>query len=345
MKIDDHAASHGELVIYSADDGSAQFYLRAQDGTVWLTQAEIAALFQTTPQNITQHVRAIYAEGEASEAATCKADLQVQTEGTRQVRRTVKSYNLEMILAVGFRVKSPRGTQFRQWATAHLKQYLVKGFVMDDARLKDPASWDYFDELLQRIRDIRASEKRFYQKVRDLLALSVDYQGNAEAAGTFFAEVQNKMLFAVTQLTAAEIVTQRADPAQPNMALTAWKGQRVRKVDVSVAKNYLNATEVDELNRIAVMFLDYAEDRTKKRQDIRMGDWRQYVDSFLSFNERPLLKGSGKVTHARMEQVAFERYAQFDARRVAAEAVQADETDIKELEQIKSQITTKGPRR
>jgi len=186
-------------VLYATDDGSTQFFLRAENGTVWLPQAEIAELFQTTPQNITQHIKTIYGEGEASEEATCKSDLQVQTEGTRQVRRTIKSYNLDLILAVGYRVKSPRGVQFRQWATAHLKEYLLKGFVMDDARLKDPAGWDYFDELLQRIRDIRASEKRFYQKVRDLFALSVDYSGTTEAVGQFFAEVQNKMLYAVKQ--------------------------------------------------------------------------------------------------------------------------------------------------
>jgi hypothetical protein len=199
MSDTDSVMGTGKLVLYATDDGSTQFFLRAENGTVWLPQAEIAELFQTTPQNITQHIKTIYGEGEASEEATCKSDLQVQTEGTRQVRRTIKSYNLDLILAVGYRVKSPRGVQFRQWATAHLKEYLLKGFVMDDARLKDPAGWDYFDELLQRIRDIRASEKRFYQKVRDLFALSVDYSGTTEAVGQFFAEVQNKMLYAVKQ--------------------------------------------------------------------------------------------------------------------------------------------------
>ncbi len=218
----DAEPSRGELILYSTEDGQAKFSLRAEGGTAWLTQAEIATLFQTTPQNITQHVKAIYSEGELPEEATCKSYLQVQPEGSRQVQRTVKAYNLDLILAVGYRVRSPRGTQFRQWVTTHLREYLIKGFVMDDARLKEPAGWDYFDELLQRIRDIRASEKRFYQKVRDLFALSVDYDHDPDVTGLFFAEVQNKMLFAVTQHTAAEIVVQRADPTEPNMALTSF---------------------------------------------------------------------------------------------------------------------------
>ena len=336
----DETPSRGELVLYATEDGTAKFFLRAEGGTVWLTQAEIAALFQTTPQNITQHVKGVYSEGELTPEATCKSYLQVQPEGARQVRRTLKAYNLDLILAVGYRVRSPRGTQFRQWATVHLKEYLVNGFVLDDARLKDPGGWDYFDELLQRIRDIRASEKRFYQKVRDLFALSVDYRDDPEAMSLFFAEVQNKMLFAVAQLTAAEIVVQRADPARPNMALTAWKSGRVRKTDVVVAKNYLDAAEIDQLNRIVSLFLDFAELRAQQRQNIRMADWRQYVDSFIEFNERSLLQGAGKVSHERMEQIAHERYAEFDAKRRESEAKTADESDIKELEEIEKQTKT-----
>lgn len=327
-------AARGELLLYNTEDGSAQFFLRAEGGTVWLSQAEIAALFQTTPQNITLHVKAIYAEGEVDAEATCKTYLQVQTEGSRPVRRTIKTYNLDLILAIGYRVRSPRGTQFRQWATTHLREYLVKGFVIDDSRLKEPGGWDYFDELLQRIREIRASEKRFYQKVRDLFALSVDYRDDPEGAGLFFAEVQNKMLYAVTQHTAAEIVVQRADPGQPNMALNTWKAGRVRKTDVIVAKNYLNAGEIDELNRIVTMFLDYADDRAQKRQNLTMADWRQYVDNFLAFNERPRLTGAGSISRERMVQIAHERYETFDAKRRTAEARLADDEDIKTLEQI-----------
>lgn len=333
----------GELVIYATEDGAAQFYLRAEGGSVWLTQLELAELFQTTKQNISLHIRNILAEGELSEAATVKEYLTVQTEGRRQIKRPLQFYNLDLILAVGYRVRSPRGTQFRQWATQHLREYLIKGFVLDDERLRNPAGWDYFDELLQRIREIRASEKRFYQKIRDLFALATDYRDDAEAAGLFFAEVQNKMLFAVTEHTAAEIIVGRADPTQPNMALQTWSKTRVRKADVIVAKNYLKADEIEELDRLATMFLDYAEDRAKKREKITMADWRQYVDNFLAFNERPLLKGTGKISHERMVKLVHERYDLFDAQRRKAEALQADAQDIAELEAVeKTKRVTKS---
>ncbi|MBX3683325.1 MAG: virulence RhuM family protein [Thauera sp.] len=332
----------GELVIYATEDGAAQFYLRAEGGSVWLTQLELAELFQTTKQNISLHIRNILAEGELSEAATVKEYLTVQTEGSRQIKRPLQFYNLDLILAVGYRVRSPRGTQFRQWATQHLREYLIKGFVLDDERLKNPGAWDYFDELLQRIREIRASEKRFYQKIRDLFALATDYRDNPTAAGLFFADVQNKMLFAVTEHTAAEIIVGRADPTQPNMALQTWSKTRVRKTDVVVAKNYLKADEIEELDRLATMFLDYAEDRAKKREKITMADWRQYVDNFLAFNERPLLKGTGKISHERMVKVVHERYDVFDAQRRKAEALQADAADINELEQLAEQQNKRG---
>lgn len=279
-------SQRAELVLYATEDGTAEFFLRARDGSVWLTQAELGDLFQTTSQNITQHIRAIYDEGELLEAATCKRDLQVQLEGSRKVRRTVSLYNLDVILGVGYKVRSSRGNQFRRWATTHLKEFLVKGFVMDDERLKGSERWDYFDELLERIRDIRSSEKRFYQKVRDLFALSIDYSDDAQATSLFFAEVQNKMFFAVTGHTAAELIVERANPAQPNMGLTSWKGGRVRKGDVTVAKNYLSGDELSDLNRIVSVFLDFAELRTRQRQNLRMNDWRSYVESFMTFNEQ-----------------------------------------------------------
>lgn len=324
----------GELVLYATDDGEAQFFLRAEQGTVWLTQLELAALFQTSKQNVSLHLKNIFSDGELAEVATVKDYLTVQSEGSRRVKRPVQLYNLDLILAVGYRVRSPRGVQFRQWATIHLKEYLVKGFVIDDARLKQPESWDYFDELLERIRDIRASEKRFYQKIRDLFSLSVDYRDDTQASSQFFAEVQNKILFAITEKTAAEIIVQRADASKPNMALQTWAGGRVRKADVAIAKNYLTADEIDELNRIAVMFLDYAEDRAKKRQNLSMTDWRQYVDNFLVFNERPLLKGSGAVSHDQMIALAHARYEEFDAKRRSSDAIRADTDDIVELENI-----------
>lgn len=324
----------GELVLYASEDGSATFFLRAQDGTVWLTQMELAELFQTSIPNVNIHIKNVLEEGELQPEATIKEDLIVRLEGRRQVKRPVKLYNLSMILAVGYRVKSPRGTQFRQWATTHLREYLVKGFVMDDERMKDPVGWDYFDELLQRIREIRASEKRFYQKVRDLFALSVDYKDSVDTVGHFFAEVQNKMLYAVTQQTAAEIIVKRADPTQPNMALTAWKAGRVRKTDVIVAKNYLNADEIDHLNRMVTAFLEFAELRTRQRKQLLIADWRQYVDSFIQFNESPLLKGVGRMSHDAMLKIVHGRYEEFDEQRRKAEAIEADSVDMKELEEI-----------
>ncbi|MEK7944093.1 virulence RhuM family protein [Pigmentiphaga sp. YJ18] len=328
-----------ELVLYATEDGSARFFLRAEGGSVWLSQAELADLFQTSVPNINIHIRNVLDEGELAEVRTVKDDLIVQTEGARQVRRIVKLYNLDMILAIGYRVKSPRGTQFRQWATTHLKEYLIKGFVMDDERLKGGDRWDYFDELLQRIRDIRSSEKRFYQKVRDLFALSMDYADDGQATGLFFAEVQNKMFFAVTGHTAAELVVLRADPTQSNMALTSWKGGRVRKGDVTVAKNYLNADELDRLNRIVSMFLDFAELRVMQRKDLRMADWRAYVDSFMAFNEQAVLQGPGRMSHQTMAAIVHERYEVFDAARRLAEALEADRADMHELEQVEKQIS------
>lgn len=327
-----------ELVLYATEDGAARFFLRAEGGSVWLSQMELAELFQTSVQNINLHIKNVLNEGELTEIRTIKDDLIVQAEGSRQVRRTVKLYNLDMILAIGYRVKSPRGTQFRQWATTHLREYLIKGFVMDDERLKGSERWDYFDELLQRIRDIRSSEKRFYQKVRDLFALSVDYADDGQATDLFFAEVQNKMFFAVTGHTAAELIVQRADPAQPNMALTSWKGGRVRKMDVVVAKNYLNAEELDQLNRIVGMFLDFAELRAMQRKGLAMADWRVYVDSFMTFNEQPVLQGAGKMSHQAMMAIVHERYEVFDAARRKAEAAEADRAELKELEQVEKQV-------
>ena len=334
--------TEGELILYTAEDGSVSIQLRAEGGTVWITQAEMAALFQTTPQNITLHVKAIYAEGELQPAATCKEDLQVRQEGGRQVKRSLKHYNLDMILAVGYRVRSLRGTQFRQWATTHLREYLIKGFVLDDARLKEPGGWDYFDELLERIRDIRASEKRFYQKVRDIYTTAVDYDSKSETAQLFFKKVQNKMLWAVTGHTAPELIAGRADPGQPNMGLTTWQGSRVRKQDVTIAKNYLNHAEIEELDRIVVMYLDYAEDQAKRRKSMTMGDWADKLDAFLSFNEREVLTHAGKLRADVAEKLALERYETFDTARREAERLAADREDVAALELVEHTLESKS---
>ena len=330
------------LILYRTEDGQADFHLRAVDGSVWLTQAEIADLFQITPQAVTQHIRTIYAETELEPAATCKEDLQVRPEGGRQVKRKLLTYRLEIVLAVGYRVRSPRGTQFRQWATRHLAEFLVKGFVMDDERLKNPGGWDYFDELLERIREIRASEKRFYQKVRDLFALSVDYADREQQAQHFFAEVQNKLLYAVTRKTAAELVVARADASQPHMALQSFSASRVRKTDVIVAKNYLSADEIDTLNRLVIIFLEQAELRVKDRQPLTLDYWRGNVDKLLAFNDRPVLQGTGSMSHAAMKTIVHERYEAFDAQRRTEEARLADADDVQALEAVERRLKEIG---
>ena len=331
-----------ELVLYTSDDGRTRLDLRVEGQTVWLTQLEIAELFQTTKQNVSLHAKNIFGDGEMSPEATVKESLTVQTEGTREVQRTLQLYNLDLILAIGYRVRSPRGVQFRQWASAHLKEYLVKGFVMNDERLKNPSGWDYFDELLARIREIRASEKRFYQKVRDLFALSSDYAAREKETQLFFAEVQNKLLYAATRQTAAELIVTRANPNQPNMALTTWSGSRVRKHDIIVAKNYLTEDEVDTLNRLVVIFLEQAELRAKQRQDLSLEYWRNSVDRMLASNDQPLLDGSGTVSHEDMKTIAAERYEDFDAKRRQQEAAEADAEDLKAIEDLEKDLKRKG---
>lgn len=334
--------SDGELILYTLEDGSAAIQLRAEGGTVWLTQLEMSTLFDTSKQNVSLHIKNILAEGELAEAATVKESLTVQTEGKRRVQRTNLLYNLDMILAVGYRVRSPRGTQFRQWATTHLREYLVKGFMLDDVRLKEPGGWDYFDELLARIRDIRASEKRFYQKIRDIYATAVDYDGKSEAAQMFFKKVQNKMLWAVTGHTAPELIAGRADPTLPNMGLTTWQGGRVRKQDVTVAKNYLSQDEIAALDRIVVMYLDYAEDQAQRRRTLTMHDWEGKLDAFLQFNEREVLTHAGKLRSDVAEKLALERYGSFDAARREAARLAADAEDMTILEQTERQLESKG---
>jgi hypothetical protein len=316
-----------EMILYQTEDDQSRIQVRLEGGTVWLTQALMAELFQTTPQNITIHIRGIYKGGELAEEGTCKEYLQVRREGGRAVQRKIKLYNLDMILAVGYRVRSHRGTQFRQWATERLREYLVKGFVMDDERLKEGRSLgaDYFDELLERIRDIRASEKRFYQKIRDLYALSVDYDPKAEQTFEFFQIVQNKLHWAITGKTAAELIAERANAVKPNMGLTSWRGTKVRQTDVRVAKNYLNAAEIAELNRVVVMYLDYAEDQARRHRPLYMRDWRAKLDAFLRFNERQVLESPGKVSMEVARALAVEEYGRFTQRRLAEEAERADE--------------------
>lgn len=278
------------LILYTTDDGKSQIQLRSKDQTVWLTQREMATLFDVSTDNISLHLKNIFEDAELSREATTEDYSVVQTEGGRQVQRTLTLYNLDAILAVGYRVRSPRGVQFRRWASTILKEYLHKGFVMDDERLKNPDGRpDYFDEMLARIRDIRASEKRFYQKVRDLFALASDYDKTDKATQVFFATVQNLLIYAVTEKTAAELITARAKSDDPHFGLMHWKGAKVRKEDVLVAKNYLSEDEIDTLNRLVVIFLETAELRAKSRQETRMSFWKQNVDQIITSNGFPLL--------------------------------------------------------
>lgn len=321
----------GELIVYRSADGRARVQLRAVEGTVWLAQAQIAKLYGTSVPNIVQIIRRILEDGEVSQA-TINSELRVGIEGSRRVQREVKVHNLDMVLAIGYRVSTPRAVQFRQWATTVLREYLVKGFALDDPRLKDPAGTDYFDELLQRIRDIRASEKRFYQKVRDVFAAtSADYSGASDTARTFLATIQNKLIFAVTGSTAAEIVLQRSDAHSPSMGRTTWSGDRVRKGDVVIAKNYFTEPEIAGLNRLTTMFLDFAEDRAERRLPTLMADWVAQTDRFLAFNERDVLRGPGSVSASTMKAVAAERYAEFEERRRVHEAEGADVEELDDL--------------
>ena len=327
------------LILYTTDDGKSQIQLRAKDQTVWLSQREMAELFDVTTDNVGLHLKKIYEDGELSREATAEESSVVQTEGTRQVQRPVTLYSLDAILAVGYRVRSPRGVQFRRWASTVFKEYLVKGFVMDDERLKNPDGRpDYFDEMLARIRDIRASEKRFYQKLRDLFALAADYDKTDEATQTFFATVQNLLLYAVTQKTAAELIVSRANPSDPHFGLLSWKGAQVRKQDIVVAKNYLTEDEVDTLNRLVVIFLETAELRAKRQTVTSMGFWRENVGQIILSNGFPLLSGAGTVSHARMEQKLEPLYLDFDQRRKADEARVADAQDDAELKVLESTI-------
>ena len=314
-----------DLIIYNTPDGRTSVALYAKDGNIWLNQSQIAELFATSKQTISHHIGNILSDNELDKESVVKYYLTTATDGKEY---NVEYYSLQMIIAIGYRVRGVRGTQFRKWATDHLSEYLIKGFTMDDERLKNPdGRVDYFDELLLRIRDIRASEKRFYQKIRDLFKLSSDYDKTDKATQMFFAETQNKLIYAITQQTASELIVSRADSNLPNMGLTSWKGNIVRQGDVVVAKNYLQADEIEDLNRLVEIFLTSAEMRVKGRQDLTLQYWRKNVDNLLDFQDKPLLKDKGKITAAQMEAKVKAIYNDFNTRRKMLEARKADEED------------------
>lgn len=310
-------APHGEFVLFTSGDGKTRVECRFESDTLWLSQAAMADLYQVSSQAITQHIKAVYSEGELEQNSTCKDYLQVQLEGGREVKRNIRHYSLPVILAVGYRVRSTRGTQFRQWATRLLQEYLIKGFVMDDERLKNPpvghsAVPDYFDEMLERIRDIRASERRVYLRVKDIFTMAADYEPSNKETTLFFQTIQNKLHYACTHMTAAELIASRVDASKPDMGLTSYKGDEVRKTDVTIAKNYLRKDEIKELNRIVNMWLDFAEDQALRRKQVFLKDWADKLDQFLSFNDRDVLSGAGKITKKDADDKAkleFDRFA------------------------------------
>lgn len=330
-------ANTGKILIYQNEKGDTKIDVFFEDETIWMTQKSMTQLYQVAKSSISEHIRNIYQDGELEEAATVRKFRTVQTEGSREVTRERDHYNLDMILAVGYRVRSNVGIHFRRWASGILTEYMKKGFVLNDERLRNPREFgaDYFDELLERIRDIRASEKRIYQKVKDIFALSVDYDSRSDAAKRFYQSVQNKLEYAATGHTAPEIIATRADATKDNMGLTSFKGAKVRKTDVTVAKNYMTHEEISTLNLIVNMYLDYAELQAKQHRTMHMGDWEEKLNQFLQFNGREVLQNFGRVRREVAEALAVAEYEKFDSHRRAIDAADVDElaAGIKKLKQ------------
>ena len=319
-------ANTGKMLIYQNEKGDTKIDVFFEEETIWMTQKSMTQMYQVAKSSISEHIKNIYQEGELDEAATVRKFRTVQTEGSREVSRELDYYNLDMILAVGYRVRSNVGIHFRRWASGVLTEYMKKGFVLNDERLKNPKEFgaDYFDELLERIRDIRASEKRIYQKVKDIFALSVDYDSQSNAAQLFFKSVQNKLEYAATGHAAPEIIAARADATKDNMGLTSFKGAKVRKTDVTVAKNYMSHEEISTLNLIVNMYLDYAELQAKNHQAMHMADWEDKLNQFLQFNGREILQNFGTVKREVAEALAIQQYEKYDAHRRMIEAADVD---------------------
>lgn len=339
----------GEILLYQTEDGQTRVECRFADETLWLSQALIAELFQVTVPTVNEHLRNLYEEAELAPGPTIRKFRIVRPEGSRAVGRDIDHYSLDAILAVGYRVRSERGTQFRRWATQRLREYLVKGFAMDDQRLKNPPVEgsgvpDYFDELLERIRDIRASEKRMYLRVREIFALAGDYDPAKKETAGFFQTIQNKLHFASTGQTAPELIAGRADHTKSNMGLTAWKGDAVRKADVTVAKNYLNEDEIRELNRIVTMWLDFAEDQARRRKQVFLKDWKAKLDEFLRFNERAVLADKGRVSKEVADAHAGAEYEEFAVRRRVMLEAEAERDAQRALEQAARKLPEKPKR-
>ena len=339
--------SGGQFLVYQTQDGKLKLDVRFQGESVWLTQQHMAALFQTTKQNVSLHIQNIYEERELERGATVKESLIVQLEGGRSVQRRVEFYNLDVIISVGYRVKSLRGTQFRIWATQRLREYIVKGFVLDDERLKNPdQSFDYFEELMRRIQDIRTSERRFYQKITDIYATSIDYDPTQEVSLLFFKTVQNKVHWAITGQTAAEIVHGRADAAKPNLGLTNWRGAVIRKPDIVIAKNYLTEPELAALNNLVEQYLIFAEGQAMRRVAMHMADWIKKLDAFLTLNERDILTHAGRISHEMAQAKAEVEYDRFKALTAGSpRPVDGDfEAAVKQLQKLPKSQKSKRPK-
>ena len=339
----------GEIIFYQSEDGTVRLETRLENETLWLTQQQMAQLFQTSKQNISHHIRSIYEEGELIPEATVKNYLTVQREGNRDVQRQLEHYNLDMVISVGYRVKSLIATRFRIWATQQLKEYIIKGFVMDDERLKNPpradsAAPDYFDDMLARVRDIRASERRMYLRVREIFALAADYAPSLPQTNQFFSIIQNKLHFAVTGMTAAEIIVSRVNHAVPNAGLLSWARDEVQKTDVTIAKNYLKADEITELNRIVTMWLDFAEDQATRRKQVFMHDWEQKLDDFLRFNEREVLPHAGKVSKKQADTKAHAEYELFAVQRRAQKEIIGENDQFAQLAAAAKYIADTKPK-
>ena len=341
-KSSNHKIIKSNILIYQTEGGQTKIEVRLENETVWLTQKLMAELFQTTPQNITLHLNNIYSEKELSKEATCKDFLQVQKEGEREVQRTRKFYNLDAIISVGYRIKSHVATRFRQWATQRLREYIIKGFVLDDERLKNPDQpFDYFDELLRRIQDIRTSERRFYQKITDIYATSIDYDPTIDISINFFKTVQNKLHWAITGQTAAEIIYDRVDSKKTNMGLTSWRGEKVRKQDVIIAKNYLEEEELRALNNLVEQYLIFAEGQAMKRIPMHMKGWIEKLNGFLTLNDREILEHVGKVSHEMAKELAESEYNKFNRNRIKSNDARETDFDktVKKIETVKKRIT------
>lgn len=330
--------SLGEFLIYTTPDGEKQIQVRLIDETVWLSQKLMAELFQKDVRTINEHIHNVFAEGELPQDNSVIRKFRITASDGKNY--DTNFYSLDMIISVGYRVKSLRGTQFRQWATQRLKEYLIKGYAINKEYLKNPEGKDYFEKLLQDIREIRASEKRFYAKIRDIYSTSVDYDKTADVTREFFAMVQNKMLWAVTGQTAAEIIHSRADAQKVNMGLTAWNGQKILAPDVVIAKNYLSKEEMDKLDRLTVMYLDYAELQAQRRIPMKMVDWAKKLDALLNLNEMEILTHKGKISKELAEKKAKNEYHKYDEKRRLQEIIESDIEFAKDIEEIK-RITKK----